>query len=94
MTVAERIARLIDAKGWTQDEAAHALGVSRFTVNSLINGRRTLTPEMAVRMETVFETTADGLLKQQVGELVAVARDDLALWIRQVTGMSRKQWRR
>lgn len=81
MTVADRVRRLIEDKGWTQDQAAVEMGVSRFSINQILNGRRTLTAWMAVKLETVFETTAEGLLKQQVGEDLEDARAELHGWI-------------
>jgi addiction module HigA family antidote len=38
----------------TQTELARALGVSRRRVNELINGRRAITPDTAVRLATFF----------------------------------------
>lgn len=55
MTSGERLQRLLDAKGWTQEEASAELGVSRHSVNELVVGRRALSPEMAIRLETVFD---------------------------------------
>lgn len=42
----------------TQDEFAEALGVSRVTVNQLLNDRRAVTAEMALRLSHVLGTTA------------------------------------
>jgi addiction module HigA family antidote len=82
MTVAEHIAKLIEAKGWTQEEAALAMGVSRFSINQLLNGRRTLTAWMAVKLETVFGGAhAKTLLMQQVEEDLEEAYDELGGWI-------------
>jgi addiction module HigA family antidote len=55
MTPGERLQKLLDARGWTQEEASMELDVSRFSVNQLVNGRRNVTAEMAVRLETVFD---------------------------------------
>jgi addiction module HigA family antidote len=49
----------------TQDQLAEALGVSRFTVNQIINGRRAVTPEMALRLERVLDTSAEMWLNLQ-----------------------------
>lgn len=43
----------------SQQELADALGVSRFTVNQLLNGRRGISAEMAVRLSHVFDTSAE-----------------------------------
>lgn len=41
---------ILDAYCLTQDELARRLGVSRLTVNELVNDRRSVTPEMALRL--------------------------------------------
>ena len=49
----------------TQDQLAEALGVSRHSVNQLLNSRRAVTPEMALRLEQVLDTSAEMWLKLQ-----------------------------
>jgi addiction module HigA family antidote len=49
----------------TQDRLADAMGVSRFSVNQIINGRRSITAEMALRLARVISTTPDFWLKLQ-----------------------------
>ncbi len=44
--------------GLTQDQLARAMGVSRLTVNEIINDRRTITAEMALRLEAVTRVSA------------------------------------
>jgi addiction module HigA family antidote len=46
-------------------EAAKALGVSRKTLSSILNGRAGISPEMAVRLSIAFNTTAESWLNQQ-----------------------------
>ena len=43
----------------TQKELAKRLGVSRRTVNELINERRDMTADTAIRLSRVFKTTPD-----------------------------------
>jgi addiction module HigA family antidote len=43
----------------TQKELAKRLGVSRRTVNELINERRDVTADTAIRLSRVFKTTPD-----------------------------------
>jgi addiction module HigA family antidote len=43
----------------TQKELAERLGVSRRAVNELINERRPITADMAIRLSRVFKTTPD-----------------------------------
>jgi antitoxin HigA-1 len=47
-------------------KAAKALGVSRSTLSSLLNGQTGISPEMAVRLSIAFETTAESWMNQQV----------------------------
>jgi addiction module HigA family antidote len=43
----------------TQKELAKRLGLSRRTVNELINERRDMTADTAIRLSRVFQTTPD-----------------------------------
>ena len=47
-------------------EAAKALGVSRKTLSSILNGRSGVSPEMAVRLSLAFGTTSASWLNHQV----------------------------
>lgn len=51
--------------GMTITEAAERLGVARKTVSKIVNGRGTVTPEMALRFEIVFGSTAETWLNMQ-----------------------------
>jgi addiction module HigA family antidote len=50
----------------TQTELAGALGVSRRRVNELINGRRAITPDTAVRLAMYFGNEAAFWMHMQV----------------------------
>ena len=50
----------------TVTEAARALGVSRKTLSSILNGRAGVSPEMAIRLSIVFDTSAESWLNQQL----------------------------
>ena len=50
----------------TVTEAARALGVSRKTLSSILNGRSGVSPEMAVRLSIAFNTSAESWLNQQL----------------------------
>ena len=52
--------------GLNVTQAAKALGVSRKTLSAILNGRVEVSPEMAVRLSIVFNTTAESWLNQQV----------------------------
>ena len=45
--------------------AAQLLGVSRKTLSKIVNGRSTLSPEMAMRLELVFGASAESWLGHQ-----------------------------
>jgi len=49
----------------SQEKLAQALGVSRFTINQILNGRRGVTPEMALRLSHVLNTSPEMWLKLQ-----------------------------
>lgn len=51
--------------GISVTEAADALGVSRKTLSSILNGRAGISPEMAIRLSIAFETSAESWLQQQ-----------------------------
>jgi addiction module HigA family antidote len=55
----------LEPLGLSVTEAAKALGVSRKTLSSLLNGRTGISPEMAVRLSMAFETSAESWLRQQ-----------------------------
>ena len=46
-------------------KAAKLLGVSRQSLDALVNGRRSVTPEMALKLEAVFGGTARLFLAMQ-----------------------------
>ena len=52
--------------GLTVTHAARALGVSRKTLSSILNGRAGISPEMAVRLSLAFDTTAESWMNQQI----------------------------
>jgi addiction module HigA family antidote len=56
----------LEPLGLSVTEAAQALGVSRKTLSSILNGRSGISPEMAVRLSIAFNTTAESWLRQQL----------------------------
>jgi addiction module HigA family antidote len=46
-------------------EAAKGLGVSRTTLSELLNGRRGVSPEMAIRLSAAFGGSAESWVTQQ-----------------------------
>jgi len=70
----------IEPLGLTISDAAHALGVTRNTLSELVNGKRGISPEMAVRLSKVFGGAEEGWLLQQAQyDLAQVRRDRLKL---------------
>jgi len=55
----------IEPLGLTVTEAAAALGVTRTTLSELVNARRGISPEMAMRLSKVFGGSAESWLIQQ-----------------------------
>ena len=50
----------------TVTDASKALGVTRKTLSSLLNGRSGVSPEMALRLSKVFGRTPEGWMKLQL----------------------------
>ena len=60
--------------GLSVTAAAAALGVTRATLSSLLNGRARLSPDMAVRIEKAFGVSMDTLMRMQNSADIAEAR--------------------
>jgi addiction module HigA family antidote len=56
----------LEPLGLSVTRAAHALGVSRKTLSSILNGRAGISAEMAIRLSIAFNTTAESWLRQQL----------------------------
>ena len=70
----------IEPLGLTITDAAHALGVTRNTLSELVNAKRGISPEMAVRLSKVFGGSAESWLVQQAQyDLASVHADRLKL---------------
>lgn len=55
----------IEPLGLTVTDAAKGLGVSRPTLSELLNGRRGISPEMAIRLSVAFGGSAESWVTQQ-----------------------------
>ena len=55
----------IESLGISIRQAAAALGVTRTTLSELVNGKRSISPEMAVRLSKVFGGGAESWLVQR-----------------------------
>jgi len=70
----------IEPSGLNITQAAEALGVTRNTLSELVNAKRGISPEMAVRLSEVFGGTEQGWLVQQAQyDLAQVRRDHIKL---------------
>lgn len=58
----------------SQRELADRLAVSTATVSRLLSQKAELTPEMAVRLEQVFDQTAESWMAMQIAHSLALAR--------------------
>jgi len=65
----------IEPLGLSITDAA-ALGVTRTTLSELVNGKRGISPEMAVRLSKVFGGSAESWLVQQAQYDLAQVRAD------------------
>lgn len=64
----------LEPLGLTVTEGAKALGVSRQTLNNLVNGKAGVSPEMAIRLDKAFGGTAETWLALQIAFDLAQAR--------------------
>ena len=56
---------IVEELGLTVTKAAQILGVRRATLSCLLNGKTSLSPEMALRIEKAFGVGMDMLLRMQ-----------------------------
>jgi addiction module HigA family antidote len=64
----------LDPLGLTVTEGAAALGVARHTLSRVINGQAGVSPDMAIRLEKAFGSSADSWLRMQSAYELARAR--------------------
>lgn len=64
----------LEAAGWTVNEFAAHLGVSRNTASRLLNGRCAISPEVALALERIGWSNADFWMRRQASYDLAVAR--------------------
>jgi addiction module HigA family antidote len=65
---------IIDPLNLSVTEAAKVLGVTRAALSSFLNGRSSLSPEMALRIEKAFDMSMDTLMRMQSSYDIAQAR--------------------
>jgi addiction module HigA family antidote len=70
----------IEPLGLTITQAAQALGVTRTTLSELVNCKRGISPEMAIRLSQVFGGSAQSWVTQQAQyELAQIPADRIQL---------------
>ena len=66
---------LIDGQELTIGKASELLGVTRPTLSNILNGKASITPNIALRIETVFGGSAKFWLRLQSSFDLDVAKD-------------------
>lgn len=76
----------LEPKGLTVTDGARVLGVTRQTLNNLVNGKAGISPDMAIRLDRAFGGSAETWLSLQAAFDLAEARRGVkARGIRRVT---------
>jgi addiction module HigA family antidote len=69
-------------------EGARVLGVTRQTLNNVINGKSGISPEMAIRLSKAFGSTAETWLRMQVAyDLARARKEESKIKVRRQYGM-------
>jgi addiction module HigA family antidote len=75
----------LEPLGLTVTEGAKVLGVTRQTLNNLVNGKAGVSPEMAVRLAKAFGSRAEVWLSMQMSyDLAQVRRHERQIKVRRV----------
>ncbi len=64
----------LDPLNLTVTEGARILGVARHTLSRVVNGQAGISPDMAIRLEKAFGSSADVWLRMQAAYDLAHAR--------------------
>jgi addiction module HigA family antidote len=71
----ELVKSCLEDLGLSVAEAAKGLGITRQQLHNVIAGRSSVTPEMAIRFEKAFGSTADTWLRMQMNYDLAYMRE-------------------
>jgi antitoxin HigA-1 len=74
---------ILEPLGLTVTSAARALGVSRPTLSSLLNGQADLSGDMALRLEKAFGVRMDTLMRMQASyDIVRTRQREKSITVR------------
>ena len=62
-SISNRVKELRNARGWTQEQLAHAVGVSRQSINSIERNRYVPSLELALTFARVFACSTDQIFQ-------------------------------
>jgi addiction module HigA family antidote len=68
----------LEPLGLTVTAGAEVLGVTRQTLNKIVNGKSGISPEMAIRLTRAFGSTEETWLRMQLAYDLAAARRDMS----------------
>ena len=66
----------LEPLGLSVAAGAAILGVSRYTLSNVINGKSAISPELAIRLSKAFGSTPETWLRMQLSYDLAAARRD------------------
>jgi addiction module HigA family antidote len=73
----------LEPLGLSVTAGAKILGVTRQTLNNIVNGKSGISPEMAVRLTKAFGSTEETWLGMQIAyDLAAVRKDESKIKVR------------
>ncbi len=67
---------VIEGRGLTIAKAAELLGITRPTLSNILNGKAAITPNIALRLETVFGGTARFWVRLQSSYELFIAKQN------------------
>ena len=75
MPVGQQLKELyLDEMGISQSQLANAIGVSKQTINQIVQGKRRITPQVSVKLGTFFEQSPGFWLNLQTQVDLRIAR--------------------
>jgi addiction module HigA family antidote len=84
---------VLEEYGIKQEDLAKALGVSRLSVSQLVNNKRAITPDMALRLERVSGIAAEHWLELQAHYDLWLARHRVGDSLESLSQLPRRRQR-